>query len=178
MSQQQIQAQGGPSGGPSARRIIFPVLWIVGLAALLLATLGLYQRANAAPVAATWQQPVGTVDDAAVVEAAQAWGAPFTGACWHVRSWRRRVWTRAVRQVILEESVDPLVAQSALKHGLGGEEILHAYRNPIRVWDLGDGFTMIVGANRAATMIEIGVVQGVSGVVIIHAMRAREKFVR
>ena len=39
----------------------------------------------------------------------------------------------------------PIIAPSALKHGLGEDEILHAYRNPVRVWDLGDGFIMIVG---------------------------------
>lgn len=27
---------------------------------------------------------------------------------------------------------EPIIAQSALKHGLTEEEILHAYRNPIR----------------------------------------------
>jgi hypothetical protein len=37
---------------------------------------------------------------------------------------------------------DPVIAPSALKHGLGEEEILHAYRNPVRIWDLGDGFTI------------------------------------
>lgn len=29
--------------------------------------------------------------------------------------------------------------QSALRHGLGEEEILHAYRNPIRIWIWGTG---------------------------------------
>jgi hypothetical protein len=29
---------------------------------------------------------------------------------------------------------DPIIAPSALKHGLGEEEILHAYRNPVRIW--------------------------------------------
>lgn len=31
-------------------------------------------------------------------------------------------------------------------------DILHAYRNPVRIWDLGDGFTMVVGpvAERSA----------------------------
>ncbi|HIW29151.1 MAG TPA: hypothetical protein H9987_03945 [Candidatus Luteococcus avicola] len=48
---------------------------------------------------------------------------------------------------------EPIIAASALKHGLGEEEILHAYRTPIRAWDLGDGFTMIVGANQAATSL-------------------------
>ncbi len=45
---------------------------------------------------------------------------------------------------------DPIIAQSAFKHGLTEDEIRHAYRNPIRAWDLGDGFTMIIGANQAA----------------------------
>ena len=58
------------------------------------------------------------------------------------------------------------------------EDILHAYRNPIRVWDLGEGFTMMIGANAAAIILEIGYIQGVEAVVIVHAMPAREKFLR
>ncbi len=70
------------------------------------------------------------------------------------------------------------MAPSATKHGVSEEDILHAYRNPIRVWDLGEGFTMMVGANSAAIILEIGYVQGVEAVVIVHAMPAREKFLR
>jgi hypothetical protein len=55
---------------------------------------------------------------------------------------------------------DPIIAASALRHGLDEEEIPHAYRNPIRVWDLGDGFTMMIGANAAAIILEVGYVQG------------------
>lgn len=73
---------------------------------------------------------------------------------------------------------DPIIAPSALKHDLSEEEILHAYRNPVRVWDLGDGFTMIVGPNAAAIFLEVGYVEGDTAVVIVHAMRAREKFLR
>lgn len=73
---------------------------------------------------------------------------------------------------------DPIVAASALKHGLTEGEILHAYRNPIRAWDLGDGFTMLIGANQAAIVLEVGCVQGSTADVIVHAMRAREKFMR
>jgi hypothetical protein len=72
----------------------------------------------------------------------------------------------------------PVIAQSALKHGLTEDDILHAYRNPIRAWDLGDGFTMIIGANHAALILEVGYIQGTTAVVIVHAMRAREKFLR
>lgn len=73
---------------------------------------------------------------------------------------------------------EPIIAPSALKHDLNEEEILHAYRNPIRVWDLGDGFTMIVGPNAAAIFVEVGYVDGGTAVVIVHAMRAREKYLR
>lgn len=73
---------------------------------------------------------------------------------------------------------EPIIAQSALKHGLTEDEILHAYRNPLRAWDLGDGFTMIIGPNHAALILEVGHIQGSTAVVIVHAMRAREKFLR
>jgi hypothetical protein len=35
-------------------------------------------------------------------------------------------------------------------HGVSDEDILHAYANPIRVFDLDEGFTMVIGANLAA----------------------------
>lgn len=73
---------------------------------------------------------------------------------------------------------DPIIAQSALKHGLAEDEILHAYRNPVRVWDLGDGFTLMIGANAAAIILEVGYVHGSTAVVIVHAMAARERFLR
>lgn len=63
-------------------------------------------------------------------------------------------------------------------HGISRDDILHAYRNPIRVWDLGDGFTMMVGPNRAAIILGVGYVEGDVAIVIVHAMLAREKFVR
>lgn len=73
---------------------------------------------------------------------------------------------------------EPVIAPSAFKHGLSESDILHAYRNPLRVWDLGDGFTMIVGPNEAAVVLEVGYVDGNPTVVIVHAMRARDKFLR
>jgi hypothetical protein len=73
---------------------------------------------------------------------------------------------------------EPIIAPSAFKHGLSREDILHAYRNPLRVWDLGDGFTMMVGPNRAALILEVGYIEGDVAIVIVHAMVAREKFLR
>ena len=43
---------------------------------------------------------------------------------------------------------------------------------------MGDGFTMLLGANRTALVLEIGYIQGITAIVIVHAMRAREKFLR
>ncbi len=77
--------------------------------------------------------------------------------------------------IVLDE---PIIAPSALKHGITAEDILHAYRNPLRVWDLGDGFTMMIGPNRAAIILEVGYVEGDTAMVVIHAMAAREKFLR
>jgi len=46
------------------------------------------------------------------------------------------------------------------------------------VFELDEGFTMVIGANHAAVIFEIGVVDGVQAPVIVHAMRAREKSLR
>ena len=76
---------------------------------------------------------------------------------------------------VLEE---PIIAPSAYKHGLSREDILHAYRNPLRIWDLGDWFTMMIGPNRAALILEVGYVEGDVAMVIVHAMPARDKYLR
>jgi hypothetical protein len=64
-----------------------------------------------------------------------------------------------------------IIAESAHKHGVSDEDIRHAYAHPIRVFDLDDGFTMVIGANHAAIIYEIGVVDGVPAPVVVHAMK-------
>jgi hypothetical protein len=73
---------------------------------------------------------------------------------------------------------DLIVAESAYRHGVSDEDIRRAYANPIRVFDLDEGFTMIIGANQAAIIYEVGVVEGVAAPVVVHATKAREKFLR
>ena len=73
---------------------------------------------------------------------------------------------------------DPIIAPSARKHGVSDEDIRHAYANPIRIFELDDGLTMIIGANQAAIIYEIGVVDGVPAPVVVHAMKARDRFLR
>jgi len=46
----------------------------------------------------------------------------------------------------------PVIAPSARKHGIADGDILHAYRNPIRRFELDDGL------------------------IIVHAMQCRERF--
>lgn len=72
----------------------------------------------------------------------------------------------------------PIIADSARKHGVSDDDMLHAYDHPIRVFDLDDGFTLIVGPAIDANVLEIGVVDGDLAPVIVHAMPARDKFLR
>ena len=74
--------------------------------------------------------------------------------------------------------VEPIIAESARKHGVSDEDMLHAYAHPVRVFELDEGFTMIVGANQAAIFYEVGFVDGMLAPVIVHAMRARSKYLR
>jgi hypothetical protein len=64
-------------------------------------------------------------------------------------------------------AVDPVILASARKH--------HAYRNPIRVFDL-DGLTMLIGPDTAARLLEIGVSEAEGIEFIVHAMPARDRF--
>jgi hypothetical protein len=54
--------------------------------------------------------------------------------------------------------------------------MLHAVRNAVATEDLDDGFTMFIGPARDATVLELGVVDGEDGPVIVHAMAARPKY--
>lgn len=73
---------------------------------------------------------------------------------------------------------DPLIADSARKHGISDDTILHAFNNPIRVEDLDEGLIMLIGPDTAGNFYEIGVVGSDEGPLIVHAMRARPKYLR
>ena len=72
-------------------------------------------------------------------------------------------------------AVDPVILASARKHGIDDEDMLHAYRNPIRVFDL-DDLTMLIGPDTATRLLEIGVAEAEGVEFIVHAMAARPKF--
>ena len=73
--------------------------------------------------------------------------------------------------------MDPVILASARKHGVRDEDILHAYQHPIRVFRL-DDLTMLIGPDRAARLLEIGLSKGEGVEFIVHAMPARPKFIR
>jgi hypothetical protein len=54
--------------------------------------------------------------------------------------------------------------------------MLHAVRNAVAVEDLDEGLTMFIGPARDAKVLEVGVVDGEDGPVVVHAMAARRKY--
>lgn len=72
----------------------------------------------------------------------------------------------------------PLIVDSARKHGIADDDVLHAFHHPVSYEDLDEGFTMIIGPSRSAQLLEVGVIDTDHGPVIVHAMNARRKYVR
>ena len=64
---------------------------------------------------------------------------------------------------------------SARKHQIADDDMLHAYRNPIRVFDL-DELVMLIGPDTAARLLEVGVSEAEGIEFIVHAMPARDRF--
>jgi hypothetical protein len=78
----------------------------------------------------------------------------------------------------MELSEAPIWA-SAYRHDIAEEDIRHALRNIHAVADDpgDDDVTLFLGADHAANLIEVGVLDTDDGPVIIHAMPARpERF--
>lgn len=73
--------------------------------------------------------------------------------------------------------MDPVIVASARKHGISDSDMLHAYRNPIRVFQM-DHLLMLIGGDESGRMLEIGVAAAEGIEFIVHAMPAREKFLR
>ncbi len=70
-----------------------------------------------------------------------------------------------------------LIGESARKHGIADEDMLHAVRNAIAQWRLDDNFTMRVGPARVGDLLEVGVL-GIDSddPVIVHAMPCRPQY--
>ncbi len=75
------------------------------------------------------------------------------------------------------DGVDAIVLARARRHGVADQDILHGYRNPVRVLQF-DDLTMLIGADEAGRMLEIRMATAEGIEFIVHAMPAREKFLR
>ena len=75
-------------------------------------------------------------------------------------------------------AADPVVLPSARRHGISDADVLHAFRNPIRTFLVGEGMTMLIGSAPTGRLLEVGVVDSRDepGLVIVHAMPARRRF--
>jgi hypothetical protein len=71
--------------------------------------------------------------------------------------------------------VRPVILGTARRHGIDEEDILHAYRYPIRVFRV-DDMTMLIGADRSGRLLEVGVVASDGVDFVVHAMQARTRF--
>lgn len=71
--------------------------------------------------------------------------------------------------------IDP----SARKHGVSDVDMIHAYRHHWKAFATADdGITMYVGPGLTAQPLEVAVINDDEGLAIIHAMPAREKFLK
>lgn len=73
--------------------------------------------------------------------------------------------------------MDPVIPASARKHGVADDDMLHAYRTPIRVFEF-DDLTMLIGPDAAGRLLEVAIATAEGIEFIVHAMPARPKFLR
>lgn len=72
----------------------------------------------------------------------------------------------------------PIFLTSAARHGVTEEDALHAWAFAIDAYTLREGMVMYVGPDRAGNLLEVGVVEWHEELAIVHAMPARDKFLR
>jgi hypothetical protein len=67
------------------------------------------------------------------------------------------------------------VTESARKHGVEDDDMLHALRNYLKVFSLGE-VAMFIGPAYDGAVLEVGVIEDDEDPRIIHAMPARARF--
>ncbi|PPJ05431.1 hypothetical protein C5E51_23345 [Nocardia nova] len=73
--------------------------------------------------------------------------------------------------------LQPILTPSARKRGFPDLDILHAYNNPIAIFEQDDEMFMVIGPARDATPLEVGYVKANDGShVVVHVMKARQKY--
>jgi hypothetical protein len=72
------------------------------------------------------------------------------------------------------------VLASALRHGIAGEDTLHAIEHAITVDEVGDDPVrwLVLGPDRAGNLLEVVVMDRPAGPAVIHAMPMRAQYRR
>ena len=74
---------------------------------------------------------------------------------------------------------EPIILDSAHRHGVTDEAMLHALRFPVRHFVQDDSMTVFIGPDDTGTLVEVGVVEWHGVIAIAYAMRpARTKYLR
>ncbi|MEX2374661.1 MAG: hypothetical protein WD942_03635 [Dehalococcoidia bacterium] len=73
---------------------------------------------------------------------------------------------------------EPIVLQSAARHGVAEPDARHAWAFAIGVYTLQEDMVMYIGPDRVGRLLEVGVVEWHGELAIVHAMPARPKFLR
>jgi hypothetical protein len=81
---------------------------------------------------------------------------------------------------VIDEPEEPIVLDSAHRHGVTEDDMLHALRFAILHVRQADDMFMFIGPDRSGTLVEVGVVIWWGGeLAIAHALRpARTKYLR
>lgn len=66
--------------------------------------------------------------------------------------------------------------ESALRHGIAEEDALHAWAFATTAYHVSNEMVMYIGPSRSGALLEVGVVDWHGDIAIVHAMRARKKF--
>jgi len=72
------------------------------------------------------------------------------------------------------------ILPSARKHGISDDDIRHAFTNALAAITTHDqpDFTMIIGPDLAAQLLELGILASEDNDYVIHAMPARTKYLK
>jgi hypothetical protein len=71
-----------------------------------------------------------------------------------------------------------VVADSALKRDHSVDDILHALRNAVDMFEQDEGFNMVIGPAHSGQLLELGVVTADDRLIVVHCMDVRRKFLR
>lgn len=75
--------------------------------------------------------------------------------------------------------LEPIILNSAHRHGAADGAMLHALRFPVRHFVQDDSMTMFIGPDETGTLIEVGVIEWHGVIAIAHAIHpARSKYLR